>query len=879
MFSFFTTSKHQLSYFFIFLFSFSFLHINAAGPERTVSVLSPNSVNQIEFSDRYGGLTYRVIHNGEVLINESALGFEFKVKNTKNKTIHFNRSFCIEKSEQHQHHDFWKPIWGTDSLVENFYNESTIYISNTQIPEIHLKIIVRAYNDGVAFRYLLEKSKTNKKDSLYIFEELTTFNFAQDDSAWFAPAADFAYESIYKKMALSDIKDAATPITICRNNQLTISIHEAELLNYSEFYLVNTNSGKSTFKTQLWPEPDGVSARIRLPFQTPWRVVIIVENPAKLIESHLIQNLNNPSKIAQTEWIKPMKFIGIWWGMHTGQYTWALGEKHGATTERTKQYIDFAAQHRIEGVLAEGWNVGWETWNSGDFPLQNFCKGYPDFNLREVVEYGKSKQVHFVSHHETGGNIPEYEKQLDSAFKLCNQLNIRYLKTGYAGKIIPKGYPHHGQYMVNHFQKVVEKAAQYQICLDVHESIKPTGLDRTWPNLMSQEAIRGNEWNGGYKPTPPSHTTILPFTRFVAGPADYTPGIFKTIHSPEKGKRLVTTRAHQMALMVVFFSPMAMVSDNIENYENQPEFSFMEEVPSSWDASKVLNCQIGEYVSIARKKGEKWYIGTITNEKSRVLPIALDFLDSGYHYTVTIFGDGFENDWENNPDQVEIGTYQIHSKDTIYIPLSQGSGHVMIIEKLEVNTHSYPKIKSYNISSFQKVDIYKSKKFTNLTQEIIKHKGYQCKAKYSIVYDQKYCGDGEIGLTNGKLGTYNFFEEWQGFQGKEFDIEIDLDTLKEIKEVEVRYMDAINDWIFAPKSVTLWTSQDGINYEKVNTLKIYGNEIHDYNIVDVKKGRFQFSAKKIRYIKIVTETENICPAWHYGSGKSCWTFMDEVIIN
>jgi alpha-glucosidase len=879
MFPFFTLSKQQLPYFFIFIFSFSFLNINAASPERTVRVLSPNLVNQIEFSDRNGELTYRVIHNGDVLINESTLGFEFKIKNKKNKTIHFNHSFCIEKSEQHQYHDFWKPIWGTDSLVENFYNESTIFISNTIIPDIQLKIIVRAYNDGVAFRYLLEISKTNKKDSLYIIEELTTFNFAQNDSVWYAPAADFAYESIYKKMSLSDIKNAATPITICRNNQLTISIHEAELINYSEFYLVNTSSGNPHFKTQLWPEPDGICVRIALPFQTPWRVIIIATNPGKLIESHLIQNLNNPSKIAQTEWIKPIKFIGIWWGMHTGQYTWTLGEKHGATTERTKKYIDFAAQNNIEGVLAEGWNEGWETWNSGDFPIQNFSKGYPDFNLQEVVQYGKSKQVHFVSHHETGGNIPEYERQLDSAFMLCNQLGIRYLKTGYAGKIIPKGYPHHGQYMVNHFQKVVEKAAQYHICLDVHESIKPTGLDRTWPNLMSQEAIRGNEWNGGYKPTPPSHTTILPFTRYIAGPADYTPGIFKTIHTPEKGKRLFTTRAHQMALMVVFFSPMAMVSDNIENYENQPEFSFISEVPSSWDASKVLSCQIGEYVSIARKKVEKWYIGTITNEKSRVLPIALDFLDSGFYYTVTIFGDGFENDWENNPDQVEIGTYMVNSFDSIMIPISQGSGNVMIIEKLDVNTHSFPKIKSYNISSYQKVDIYKSKKFHNLTQEIIMHKGYQSKAKYSILYDQKYCGDGEIGLTNGRLGTYNFFEEWQGFQGKELEIVIDLDTLKEIKEVEVRYMDAINDWIFAPKSVALWTSQDGINYEKVNTLKIIGNETRDYNIVDVKKGTFKFSIQKIRYIKIVTETENMCPEWHYGSGKSCWTFMDEVIVN
>lgn len=848
--------------------------------EKSFSVFSPNRSNQFEIITQNGKLFYKVLHNEEIILEPSQLGFILQFKNSSSEKINLDQSFVIEKSISHTFYETWKPKWGTDSLIENYYNESIIDISNTIIPTIQLKIIVRAYNDGVAFRYHLVNANTNRIDSVYIYEELTQFNFASNDSAWFAPAADFAYESIYKKLPLSDIKDAATPITICRNNQLTITIHEAQLLNYSEFYLGNSSPGKSHFMSKLWPEPDSVCARISLPFQTPWRVILINENPAKLIESHLIQNLNEPSKIENSDWIKPIKFVGIWWGMHTGQYSWSLGEKHGATTERTKKYIDFAAKHNIEGVLTEGWNEGWETWNSSDFPIQNFMKGYPDFNLSEITSYADSLRVYFVSHHETGGNIPEYEKQLDSAFQLCYNLGIRYLKTGYAGKIIPYGYPHHGQYMVNHFQKVVEKGAQFQICLDVHESIKPTGLDRTWPNLMSQEAIRGNEWNGGYKPTPPAHTTILPFTRYIAGPADYTPGIFKTKHTPEKGKRLVTTRAHQMALMVVFFSPMAMVSDNIENYEDQPEFEFMEEVPSSWDLTKVLSCQIGEFVSIARKKGEKWFVGTITNEKCRIVPIGLDFLDSATTYQITIYGDGYQNDWETNPDKIEIESYLIHSKDSIFIPISQGSGNVMIIKKIEKN----PKFKLRTISEYNKLapskySLFNSKKYSNLSQEIIKHRAFYSHVQYYTPYNQKYSGEGKFGLTNGKLGTYNFFEEWQGFEGCDIKLEIVLDSIQTISSVEIRFLNSINDWIFLPDSVIIWGGDQTKKSEKLGTFYFGSETNRDYNLVEFKSALFEIRKKRVQSIRIEVFTQKKCPEWHYGNGKSCWTFMDEIIIN
>lgn len=851
---------------------------SAQSSKNSVILYSPNQINKIVLKSDEGVLTYQVFHKEESILNPSSLGFLFQYKSEHAKEFLFNHAFQLTPSKIIKFKETWKPVWGTDSLIENTYNQTTIKIFNKTYPEIKLHLMVRAYDDGVAFRYLLDQNSDQKKDSIFVIQELTEFNFTQNDSAWFAPAADFAYESIYKNLALSEIKDAATPITICRNNQLTISIHEAALSNYSEFYLKQSEEGKAQFITNLWPEPDGVCVRLQFPFQTPWRVIMITDTPEALIESHLIQNLNEPSKIKNTDWIIPIKFVGVWWGMHIGKYTWAYGENHGATTERTKQYIDFAAQHHINAVLAEGWNLGWETWNSGDLPLQNFSKEYPDFDLEEVVRYGKTKNVSFVSHHETGGNIPEYERQLDSALKLCNLLGIRYLKTGYAGKIVPIGYPHHGQYMVNHFQKVVEMAAKYQICLNVHESIKPTGLDRTWPNLMSQEAIRGNEWNGGYKPTPPSHTTILPFTRAIAGPADYTPGIFKTKHSPEKGKRLYTTRVHQMALMVVLFSPMGMVSDNIENYENQPEFKFMEEVPSSWDATKVIDCHIGEYISIARKKNNIWYVGTITNEKSRVLPIHLNFLDYNYKYRVTIYGDGFENDWEENPDEVDIENYIVTAKDSILVPLSQGSGNVMIIEPLKLSKTGASYISNYNKKSIEKGNLYAQKTFQDLSQQVIQHKGYLCKVTYNTPYNQKYGSDGIYGLTNGKIGNYNYYEEWQGFEETNLKLVIDLETLKTIERVEMRFLDAINDWIFAPKSVSLWGSIDGKSYDYISICYLTPNEAHDYDVVEVKKAIFNFEKREFKYLKIETDSQKTCPEWHYGSGKSCWTFSDEIII-
>ena len=664
------------------------------------TLASPNSKINICISLEKGIPYYSVLDDKTVILRKSSFSFEFK-----NQPL-LGTDVQVVDVKQRSFDETWKPVLGFSSSIRNTFNEATITFRETEPQQRTIQFIARAYDNGVAFRYILDRVRG--LDSIFITAENTEFNFASNDSAWWIPANEFAYESLYRHTPITNVTDANTPFTIERHDGLTLSIHEAALINYSEMTLRKAKDDSLSFVTSLWPEPDGVCARVKTPFTTPWRVIMIANTPGELIESHLIQNLNESNRIADVSWIKPMKFVGIWWGMHLGKYTWYQGPKHGATTTRTKEYIDFAASHHMDGVLAEGWNVGWESWAPGKTPVQDFCIASPDFNLEEVVKYASSKHVQFISHHETGGNIPVYEAQLDRAFSLCQKKGITAVKTGYAGTILPNGYHHHGQFMVNHFQKVVETAAKYHVALDVHESIKPTGLDRTWPNLVSQEAIRGNEWNATYKATPPRHVTILPFTRFLAGPADYTPGIFRVNHSPEKNKRLYCTLTNQLALYVVFYSPLMMVSDMIENYSNSPAFQFIEDVPCSWDETKVLNASIGHFVTIARRSDDRWFIGSVTDEESRILTIPLPFLENGRKYVATIYGDSKQTNWETDPEKVEIEKYWVTSTDTIQATLSRASGNAISISPVEkVDTSSYPSIVEYNASSQDKMNAFK----------------------------------------------------------------------------------------------------------------------------------------------------------------------------
>jgi len=420
----------------------------------------------------------------------------------------------------------------------------------------------------------------------------------------------------------------------------------------------------------------------RTPLKSPWRVILIAKEAAALLKSHVIINLNPPSKIEDTSWIHPMKYVGIWWGMHIGTYTWHSGPKHGATTGRAKKYIDFAAAHGIQGVLIEGWNVGWDSWLSGN-NVQDYTKSYADFDLEEVVRYARKKGVEIIGHHESGGNVPAYERQLQAALDYYQKLGIHAVKTGYAGKMHPRGQHHHGQWMVRHYRKVAEEAAKRQIMIDAHEPIKPTGVRRTWPNFMTREGARGMEYNAWSEGNPPEHTTILPFTRFLAGPMDYTPGIFNIKFDPSGKHRVYTTLAKQLALYVVLYSPMQMAADLIENYENQPAFKFIEDVPVDWDETVPLAAKIGDYVSVARRQGDNWYVGTITDEHPRRINIPLSFLEKGKSYLATIYEDSNQTDYDSNPTAISISTRRVTAADTLQARMVTSGGQAVELKLMQ----------------------------------------------------------------------------------------------------------------------------------------------------------------------------------------------------
>lgn len=829
---------------------------------------SPDGKISMSFGIENGFLYYQVFSDNEMLIDKSILGFEFK------NAEEIKENFQIISSETKEFKEIWHPVVGENSEILNHYNESVFVLKESVSPKRELIFSLRVYNDGIAFRYTI----LGNGENLEILNENTMFRFAKNDSAWWIPSNAFAYEALHKKSLLSEINEAATPITIEKENGKLLCIHEAALYNYSEMFLQNAGQNSPDFFVGLWPEPDSVCARIKTPFSTPWRCVIIANSPAELFESNLILNLNEACKIEDVSWIKPLKFVGIWWALHLGEQTWEGGEKHGATTENTKRYIDFAKKYKIGGVLAEGWNCGWDTWAKPNvIPKQNFCVPESDFDLNEVVNYAKSNNVEFISHHETGGNIPDYEKQLDSALSLCNKLGIRYLKTGYAGEIIPKDYPPYGQFMVNHFQKVVELAAKYKICLNVHESIKPTGIERTWPNLLTQEVVRGNEWNAGYNATPPCHATILPFTRLVAGPMDYTPGIFKINHNPNENKRLYSTRTYQMAMYVVFYSPMMMVSDKIENYENQKEFKFIEDVPCSWDKSKLIDAKLGEFVAVARKKDENWFTGIITNQDTRLVKIPLNFLENDKFYLAEIYCDDFDTDWEKNPDKVEIASYFVTNKDTVFAAVSKAGGHCMVLREIGAKDVLAGGIEKYNVSSVEKMKVFE--KQNTYGRVVANNLAMQGKITLSQEFSKKYSASGKNALIDGLSGSYNMCENWQGFEGiEDLEIILDLGKIQKFKSIKISFLNSPKSWIFSPKSVEFLISENGKNYISKNIVEIIETsekEAHITNIQEVETENLEMEA---RYVKIKIITQKTCPDWHIGKGKKAWLFCDEVLV-
>lgn len=649
--------------------------LSSCSSDEVVRLDSPDGRNNVVFILKDGKPYYQVFRNEKTVIDSSALGFEF------NETDALTSGFTMETANLSGTMERWEPVWGQKSRIREHYNDLLVTLKEKSGLKRTLQVEFKAFDDGVAFRYLIPEQEGLSR--LEIMKELTEFRFREDLNAWWIPGDYDNHEFLYRNSPLSRIDSANTPLTMeSASDSLCLSVHEAALVDYPEMRLKRSSSEPLTLLCDLVPWPDGVKAKVEVPFKTPWRTIQLAGEPAGLIESTLILNLNEPNKLEDVSWIRPMKYIGIWWGMHIGKYTWTSGPKHGATTANARRYIDFAAGNGIPGVLVEGWNKGWEKWADGvEFPM---TEAYDDYNLEEVANYAKGKGVYLIVHNETGANAEYYEKQVDSAFALYERLGIHAIKTGYVGKIRPLGQYHHGQWMVNHQAMIIEKAAKHKIMVDAHETVKATGLERTWPNFMSREWGRGNEYEGWSEGNPPDHTCILPFTRVLAGPFDYTPGIIGIFFKDYKpDNRIHTTLAKQLALMVVIYSPLQMAADLIENYQVHPAFQFIRDVPSDWDQTKALNGKIGDYVTIARKKKDAWYIGSITDENPREFTFKLDFLDEKISYEAVIYADGPAADWVSNPLDYVIEKKLVKKDDDFVMKLAPGGGQAVTIKPIE----------------------------------------------------------------------------------------------------------------------------------------------------------------------------------------------------
>ncbi|MEH0153845.1 glycoside hydrolase family 97 protein [Limibacter armeniacum] len=682
-----------------FVFISFLLFMSQCGTKQSSEVVSPDGKLKVIFSlNEAGKPFYAVQFKDKAILDTSALGFHFKEQHA------LEENFEIIGVEQMTYDEKWNPVWGEDKTFYNHGNEIKVLLREKMGDERLLNIYFRAYDDGVALRY--EIPQQQRISQFEITDELTQFNFTGNPTAWWQPANFDTYELRYAESPLSEVSGANTPITLKAEDSLYLSVHEAALTDYSGMTLKQVKG--NLFEADLAPfSPNGdVKVKQQVPMLTPWRVIKLAETAGGLITSHLIENLNEPSKIINTSWIKPGKYIGIWWEMHLKKGTWenknasdfeslpfggkpesgqsGIDKSHSANTANAKKYIDFATKHGINGLLIEGWNFGWERGWKGF----NFTKAYPDFDIAEVVRYGKEHNVFLIGHHETGGEVGNYEKQLEEAFAFYNQLGIPAVKTGYVSNEGPvdingEKFHHHGQRMVQHYRKVVETAARYQIMVVAHEPIKPTGIRRTWPNLLAAEGTRGQEYNawdqeGGNKPW---HTTVLPFTRMLAGPVDFTPGIFNIkFDEYSKENRVNTTLAKQLALYVVLYTPMQMAADLPEHYEGNEAFKFIEDVPVNWDETKVLNGEIGNYVTIARRHGSDWYIGAITDENARSVDIGLDFLREGATYEATIYADSPDTDLEHNPAAFDIRKQEVKKGSTLTLKMTQSGGQAISLK-------------------------------------------------------------------------------------------------------------------------------------------------------------------------------------------------------
>ena len=655
--------------------------------------------------DTQGEPVYSVAYTGKPVVLPSTMGFLLNQSDSN-----FYAGFAVVGVERRAMDTTWQPVWGETKTIRDRYNELRVRLRQVASGR-RLDIVFRVFEDGVGFRYEFPTQAGLRY--FVLSDERTNFRLAGDHKTFWIPGDYDTNEYPYTTSKVSDIDNAAmvaastaiavrvapdryavqTPLMMKSADGLYINIHEAALVNYAAMQL-HVDRASLTLTSALVPDAVGNKAYLHAPCHTPWRTILVSDKATDILASKTILNLNEPSKLTGTDWIHPMKFVGVWWEMQTGKSTWNYSDypdslspagglipngRHGANTINVKRYIDFAAANHIGGVLVEGWNVGWEDWfGNWKENVFDFVTPYPDFNVKEITDYARSKGVSLIMHNETSGSATNYERQLDTAIGFMRRYGYSAVKTGYVGKIIPRGEHHDGQWMINHYVYTAARMGENHIMIDEHEPVRPTGLQRTYPNWLACEAARGNEYNAFSTGNEPEHETILPFTRLMGGPMDYTPGIFRIRgYSSVPDRRVHTTLAKQLALYVTLYSPLQMAADLPENYAAHSDaFQFIRDVPVDWDDTRILEAEPGDYVTIARKEKGKnnWFVGTITDEEGRMENISLAFLEKGQKYQAIIYRDANDADWKSNPEAYTIEKKVVTSGDRLTIRLAPGGG-------------------------------------------------------------------------------------------------------------------------------------------------------------------------------------------------------------
>ncbi len=670
-------------------------------------IISPDNRLSLKVSmNQQGELYYTLLNRETAVIKTSRLGVKFQEGAGFVSGMKRGKVSISEKNET------WQPVWGEESAIRNHYKELRVELTQPAMRNALLVVTFRLYNEGLGFRYEWPAQAT--LNHFVVMDELTEFALTEDYKAWWIPGDYDTNEYTYITSKLSEVNTSITstfneintrvpwsetgvqtPLMMKSEKGLYLNIHEAALVNYPVMQL-EIIKGTNTLRSHLVPNVYGQKAFLQTPATSPWRVINVAEKATDMLASRLILNLNEPSKVKDPSFIKPTKYVGIWWEMHAGISSWDYAGtqdgsfdkenlkpsgKHGATTARTKTYIDFAAKHGFDAVLVEGWNTGWEDWfGNWKENVFDFVTPYPDFDVAEISRYAKSKGIKMIMHHETSGSVTNYERHMDTAYRFMKNYGYPAVKTGYVGKIIPRGEHHDGQWMTNHFNRAAQKTADYGLMVNMHESSRPTGMHRTYPNWIACEAARGNEFNGWSSGNPPEHETILPFTRLMGGPMDYTPGIFEikmSHYKPGAKEQVHTTLAKQLALYITMYSPLQMAADLPENYEKRLDaLQFIKDVAVDWDRSLYLEAEPGDYLTIVRKaKGKnEWFGGAITDENARTAVIKTDFLDPSRQWEAIIYKDGKDAHWENNPMSYIVERKKMKVGETLQIQLAAGGG-------------------------------------------------------------------------------------------------------------------------------------------------------------------------------------------------------------